>query len=284
MSKAVVMGYACIDYPATLNGYFEPDRTVTIQQRPSGGFPRPGGCVLYAARPLAVKGIPVSVLSWAGADAHGKLFASSVENDGIGVSGIVTIKSGATPMAFMIYQADGSCGCLFDPGILGQEFLSVEQRELILGAELLCVTVGPPAITEEALALIGGDCKLAWIMKNDPLSFPEPLRVKLASRADCIFCNRRERGWVDKALAKSASRKRPLVVETAGGETVKATQDEEVVQIEVEPLRFSDSTGAGDTLAGGCLAAILSGERDSRVIVSHGIDAAAALLRGRSGG
>lgn len=284
MSGAVVIGYASMDYPATLNGHVEANRTVMIRRRPSDAFPRPGGCALYAARPLAAKGIPVSVLSWVGADDHGKLFSSSAEWDGIDTRGILAVESGATPVTFMIYQADGSCACLFDPGISGREFLSGEQSELIVRAELFCVAVAPPAIVEQALALIGGNCKLAWIMKKDPLSFPEPLRIKLASRADYIFCNRRERDWVDGALAKSASDRRPLVVETAGGEAVRAEAGGQAVRIGVEPLRCDDPTGAGDTLAGGCLAAILAGERELESVVSSGIGAAAALLRGRRSG
>jgi len=288
MSRAGAIGYACVDYAATLDGHFAPDRTVMIRQRASDAFPRPGGCALYAARPLAARGTAVALLSWVGADEHGQLFASSVEQAGIGGGGIVTIEPGSTPMAFMIYQADGSCGCLFDPGILGKEFLSPEQQRLIANAGLCCVTVGPAAITRQALALLDEDCELAWVMKNDPVSFPEPLRIELACRASYIFCNRQERGWVDDALAKSSQspqrKRQPLVVETAGAEAVRVADVERVFELEVEPLHCEDSTGAGDTLAGGCLAAVLAGERDPCAIVSCGIAAAAALLRSRAAG
>ena len=184
----------------------------------------------------------------------------------------------------MIYQQDGSCGCLFDPGMLGSETLSERQATLIGGADLLCVTVGPPGIAREALALIGSECKVAWVMKNDPLSYPKDLRVALAARADYIFCNRQERAWVDEGLEAARSHRDPMIVVTSGGEAVAAQHNGTSVRVDVEPLAFDDPSGAGDTLAGGCLAAMIAGEQDLRSIVASGINAAASLLRGRSYG
>ena len=130
----------------------------------------------------------------------------------------------------MIYQQDGSCGCLFDPGMLGRESLTEKQKALIAGADLLCVTVGPPDIAKQALGLIDDQCKVAWVMKNDPLSFPKKLRPALASRADYIFCNRQEREWVDEALAETQARRQPMIVETAGGNAVMAQRNNDAVR------------------------------------------------------
>ena len=284
MNRVAVIGYASIDFPAVLDGYFSGDRTVMIRQRPADAFPRPGGCPLYVARPIARESIDVSIVTWVGADPHGELFTSWTAGDGVGVDGIATIEPGSTPVCFMIYQQDGSCGCLFDPGMLGRESLTDRQKEVIAAADLLCVTVGPPGIAAEALALIDGDCRVAWVMKNDPLSFPIELRTALAARADYIFCNRQEREWVDEGLAATPSHRLPVIVETAGGEAVRAEWDSIKIRVDVEPLSFDDASGAGDTLAGGCLAALLAGESDLRAVVANGIDAAASLLRERSYG
>ena len=284
MTRVAVLGYASIDFPAVLDGFFEGDRTVMIRRRPADAFPRPGGCPLYVARPLAGNGADVSIVTWVGADRYGELFTSWTEGDGVGVKGIATVEPGNTPVCFMIYQSDGSCGCLFDPGMLGRETLTDRQKELIAAADLLCVTVGPPGIAAEALALADGDCRVAWVMKNDPLSYPVELRTALAGRADYIFCNRQERAWVDEGLAKSPMHREPLIVETAGAEAVNAARRNSRVRVDVEPLSFDDASGAGDTLAGGCLSAILAGERDLRKVVSSGIHAAASLLRERSYG
>ena len=284
MTQVAVIGYASIDFPAVLDGFFAGDRTVMIRNRPADAFPRPGGCPLYVARPIARKGIDVSIVTWVGADRHGELFASWTARDGIGTAGIATIETGNTPVCFMIYQHDGSCGCLFDPGMLGQETLTDGQEKLIGNADLLCLTVGPPGIAREALALIDNECKVAWVMKNDPLSYPEDLRVTLASRSDYIFCNRQEREWVDEGLAGARTHRDPMIVVTAGGEAVSAQLGNLSVRVDVEPLSFDDASGAGDTLAGGCLAAIIDGEPDLRSVVASGINAAASLLRGRSYG
>lgn len=284
MKRVAVIGYASIDFPAVLDGFFSGDRTVMIRHRPADAFPRPGGCPLYVARPIAGEGIDVSIVTWVGADHHGELFVSWTEADGVGVEAIATIEPGNTPVCFMIYQQDGSCGCLFDPGMLGRETLTDRQKEVIAAADLLCVTVGPPGIACEALALVDGDCKVAWVMKNDPLSYPIELRTALAARADYIFCNRQEREWVDEGLAETATQRRPVIVETAGGDAVRAERNGIEVRMDVEPLSFDDASGAGDTLAGGCLAALLAGESDLRTVVASGIDAAASLLRERSYG
>ena len=281
MNRVAVIGYASIDFPAVLDGFFSGDRTVMIRQRPADAFPRPGGCPLYVARPIAREGIDVAIVTWVGADRHGELFTSWTEGDGVGVEAIAIIEPGNTPVCFMIYQQDGSCGCLFDPGMLGRETLTDRQKEVIAAADLLCVTVGPPGIAREALDLIDGDCKVAWVMKNDPLSYPIELRTALAARADYIFCNRQEREWVDEGLAATPGHRRPVIVETAGGDAVQAEWDGITVRVDVEPLSFDDASGAGDTLAGGCLAALLAGESDLRTVVASGIDAAASLLRER---
>lgn len=284
MNKVAVIGYASIDFPAVLDGFFSADRTVMIKQRPADAFPRPGGCPLYVARPIAREGIDVSIVTWVGADPHGELFASWTGSDGVGVEAIATIKPGNTPVCFMIYQQDGSCGCLFDPGMLGRETLTDRQQEVIAAADLLCITVGPPAIARQALTLVDDDCKVAWVMKNDPLSYPMELRTALGARADYIFCNRQEREWVDEGIAETSKSREPVIVETAGGDAVKAEWNGILARVDVEPLSFDDASGAGDTLAGGCLAAIVAGESDLRTVVQSGIDAAASLLRERSYG
>lgn len=284
MTRVAAIGYASIDFPAVLDGFFAGNRTVMIRQRPADAFPRPGGCPLYVARPMARDGIDVSIVTWVGADHHGELFTSWTKRDGVGVEGIATIESGNTPVCFMIYQQDGSCGCLFDPGMLGREALTRRQKDVLAGADLLCVTVGPPGIARQALDLAKGECKIAWVMKNDPLSYPKDLRVALGKRADYIFCNRQEREWVDEALAESPGRGQAVIIETAGADAVTAERNSSQVRVEVEPLSFDDASGAGDTLAGGCLSAIVAGESDLRAVAARGVGAAASLLRKRSYG
>ena len=280
MKKAVAIGYASVDYPAVLDGYFKGDQTVMIKQRPTDAFPRPGGCPLYVAGPLAAAGCETSVITWVGEDDLGGFFRSHATAAGIDVRGIASVAPGATPVCFMIYQEDGSCCCCFDPGLLGSEQLSREQADLIRDAALVCFTVGPPEIGMEALGLAADDSTVAWVAKNDPKSYPEALRSMLGKRADYIFCNVHERAWIDRALL-DRDRSPPLIVETNGAEKVKVEQGERIDYLDVPPLQFTDPSGAGDTLAGGCLAAVAGGERDSTQIGAAGISAAVSLLRQR---
>lgn len=282
MKKAVAIGYASLDYPAVLDGYFQADRTVLIKQRPTDCFPRPGGSPLYVARPLAETGCNTAIITWVGDDDMGQLFRSYASRNRIETSGIAVVASGATPVCFLLYQEDGSCGCCFDPGFLGKEVLSEEQIQLIKAADLVCVTVGPPDIgTRTVVELVSDDAVLAWVAKNDPKSYPEGLRMMLGERVDYIFCNYHERAWIDSALLRR-KRPRPLIVETNGAAAVKVEWGRYIDHLDVPRLRFNDASGAGDTLAGGCLAAVAHGETDATRIAAAGIAAAARLLRQRS--
>ena len=281
MKNIVVIGYACMDYSAVLDGYFKGDQTVMIKQRPADSFPRPGGCPLYVARPLPSESNSVSIISWVGDDSLGELFRTSVTDAGVDARGISTVESGTTPVSFMIYQEDGSCGCCFDPGMLGREILSSQQSNLIREADLLCVTVGPPEIAQRALSLVSDSCEVAWVAKNDPLSYPADLSKQLGVRAEFIFCNHTEREWIDESLAHR-ERSAPLIIQTAGANPVLIEQGGIRTTVEVASITFDDATGAGDTLAGGCLRALADGNNDPESIARSGIDSAAKLLRSRS--
>lgn len=280
MKAAVAIGYASLDYPAVLDGYFQGNQTVLIKQRPTDSFPRPGGSPLYVAGPLASTSCTTSIITWVGEDDMGELFRSYVAREGVDTGGISVVASGATPICFMIYQQDGSCCCCFDPGFLGSEELSQEQADLIREADLLCITVGPPDIGAQALALVSDDVAVAWVAKNDPQSYPEELRAKLGQRADYIFCNVHERAWIDAALT-GRTKSAPLIVETNGAEEVKVECGDQIEYLVVPVLEFNDASGAGDTLAGGCLAAVARGESNAARIGAAGISAASHLLKQR---
>ena len=281
MKNIVIIGYASIDYPAVLDGYFKGDQTVMIKQRPADAFPRPGGCPLYVAKPLTSDASKVSIITWVGDDDLGTLFQSWVAKEGVNVDGIATVESGNTPVCFLIYQADGSCGCCFDPGMLGREALEQSQIDLLREADLLCITVGPPEIGRQALSTISDTCKVAWVAKNDPLSYPSDFRQQLGTRADFIFCNQQERSWIDGAVPSDRTSK-PLIIETSGGDSVHVDHSRQRTSVAVTPISFNDASGAGDTLAGGSLHAIAAGITDHESIAISGIKSAAMLLQSRS--
>lgn len=276
---AAILGYASMDYPAILDGFFAGDQTVLMKRSSVESFPRPGGCPLYVAGPLADSGVTTAIITWVGDDELGERFRQSVATHGIAPDGIATVSPGNTPNCFLLYQQDGSCGCCFDPGLMGREVLTDTQRGIISAADLVCFTVGPPDLAIEALNLLRADAKVAWVAKNDPISFPTKLRDLLGSRADYIFCNEAERSSVDDALS-GRKRPAPLIVETNGAGAVHVTHDDQARELGVEPLEVSDPCGAGDTLAGGCLSALNAGKNPEDV-GRNGIAAARRLLEQR---
>lgn len=281
MIRAAVTGYASIDYPVIVDGYFKGNHTVIIRERAGDAFPRAGGSHLYVGRCLALAGINTSLITWIGDDDPGEFFRSCAVNDGIDTDGIAVVKPGLTPICLLIYQEDGSCGCCFDPGFMGTEALTPQQVDLIRAADLLCITVGPPDIGKQALKLAHDDALIAWVAKNDPISYPEELRILLGQNADYIFCNTHEREWVNTALS-FREKPEPLIVETNGAKNVRVEQGGQLDELKVKLLEFSDASGAGDTLAGGSLAAAMNGETDMKLIAEAGMDAAYALLQQRA--
>ena len=281
MNNVVALGYASIDYPAVLDGFFVGDKTVMIKQRPYDNFPRPGGSPLYVARPMINSANDISLITWLGNDQHGRLFLKCADDALINTTGIETFSDGNTPICFLIYQDDGSCGCCFDPGMLGREYLSERQKSLLRNADLLVVTVGPSSIAEQALKLIPATCDVAWVAKNDPISYPKTLRMQLGARCKYIFCNTRERTWIDDAIENQPVTAR-IIVETNGASEVKIESAGQANYVDVPKLEFHDPCGAGDTLAGGCLGAIIRGSDSLSEIACAGINAATQLLRTRA--
>jgi ribokinase len=278
MKRSVFMGYAALEYAVELEGAFKADWTTLIRHRHKQPWPRPGGCHFYAAVPVARAGGAPALITWIGDDAMGTLYRTCCGEEGIGVQGVISIP-GATPLCFLIYQPDGSCGCLFDFGMSGRVAITPEQERLIAAADLVCITVGPAAASMRALELIHPEATVAWITKNDPASFIPPLREMLARRAQFIFCNARERAWVDEVTGERPADQ--VIIQTGGAEAVQVHRSGSVTHLAVNALRMHDTTGAGDTLAGGALAAILHGETDIVRAVREGIDAAYELLSER---
>ncbi len=106
----------------------------------------------------------------------------------------------------LIYNPGGDCACLYDPGIKGEIALTEHQQQLLAAASWICVTIGPKEVTEEVLKIVREDQKLAWIVKNDPNALTSDQAARLASRADVIFCNGRERAFLAEVKSDRKAR------------------------------------------------------------------------------
>ncbi|MEO4042756.1 carbohydrate kinase family protein [Hoeflea sp. CAU 1731] len=278
MTQLAVTGYASLDYPVALSGRAEGNATTHIKWRSAEDWPRLGGCPAYVTAAAVSHGVTASPVCWTGANREGDLFVSALEKKGVSTAGVDRIEGERAPSAMLIYQSDGSCICLYDPAFGGAERLTDDQAEVVAEAENLCVTVGPGHLMDAILAARNPQGRLSWVLKNDLNCFTPEICRRLSADAEIIFCNRHERGLI------AETRDDVLIVETQGAEGVVVERCGERTEIAVEPVSALDTTGAGDTFAGGFLGAWNSGVDDPVEAARCGIADVRTLLVERSGG
>jgi ribokinase len=283
MTGIVITGYASLDHVIVLDGDVQPGRTTTILSRPQSAWPRLGGGPAYVA--LAVHaGYPGAAVpvSWVGTDALGENYIADLGRRGISGAGIARIEGARTPISVLAYDSHGDCACLYDPGLPDGIGLTGDQRALIATSDWIGVTIGPKVVTTDLLALIRDDQKLAWIVKNDPRAILPEQTAALFARADLVFCNGRERAFLEEARTDDQARREgQIVVETRGRLGALFLRADESRFVAAEPVDVNDPTGAGDTFAGGVIAAIMKGETDLEAIGHAGNAAARTLLLDR---
>ena len=143
----------------------------------------------------------------------------------------------------MAYQSDGGCACLYDPGLAGSETLEEAQRAAISNASHLCISVGPAHLTEEILSLRNPNALLYWAVKDDPACFTHDVRAQLSVEADVSFCSASERALIKRTSA--------VIVQTRGGQGVTIMANGQSKDLPATEVQATDTTGAGDTFAGG---------------------------------
>lgn len=278
-----IIGYASLDHVAMLDSVPRPGRTSTILARPRNAWPRLGGSPAYVASALAAAGVAnARPVSWIGEDAAGEAYLAQLRDRGVAVDAMARVPGARTPIAVLAYDPDGGCACLYDPGMPKDLDLSAAQRDVVARAGWLCVTIGPTRATLAALDALGPAARLAWVVKDDPRALTPELAARLAARADLICHSRAERSFVEAAF-RAAPEARPgrILVETLGGEGAVVSRAGTSRTVPTVPFETPDPTGAGDTFAGGVIAALAGGETDLVAVVEAGHRAAATLLRSR---
>lgn len=283
MSRIAITGYASLDHVIVLDGDVVPGRTTTIINRSVKSWPRLGGGPAYVA--LAVHGaypgasLPVS---WVGEDALGDNYVAQLGGQGISGDGMEKVVGARSPVAVLAYDQHSDCAVLYDPGLPPGVGLSEAQRRIVQACEWVGVTIGPLAVNDQLLTLLRDDQKLAWVVKNDPKAITPAQSAALYERADLVFCNGRERAFLEDARATGPTpRAGQIIVETQGRRGALFIRGDESHFVAAEPVEVTDPTGAGDTFAGGVIAAIMKGETDLEAIGRAGNAAARALLLDR---
>ncbi|HJV43976.1 carbohydrate kinase family protein [Caulobacter sp.] len=276
MVAVVVAGFATIDYVARVEGDFTGRGTLLMRQGAEDAWPRAGGAALFAGAALARAGVAAAPLAWIGDDGDGETYREACRQAGVSLEGVATMAGASSTRCLLIYNADGTYGCLLRPGAA---LLTEGQRRLVLGTSWLVAAAGPPEILRELLDAVLPSTRLVWIAKDDPACFPPDLVARLSRRADVVFCNAGERAWLEAGREDPAPAGQ-LLFETRGGGGVRVEGAGEAFQLPVVALAVDDATGAGDTFAGAALAALIHGG-SSRVAAEAGIAAAGTLLKGR---
>ena len=274
MTHLVVTGYASLDHVLVLAGDIAKDRTTRVTRRDPAAWPRAGGCPTYVAQAAVRAGQRAAPVVWIGDDAPGRVLVAQYASAGLDGAGVATLKGGRSPISVLAYQPDGAVSCLYDPGFAGQERLSEAQAALIAGASHLCLTVGPGHLVDAILGSAPASARLYWAVKNDTQSFDDTARARLSQRADVIFCNHAE-----QELILGGTAVRVVTHGAAGAEVIGRTGS---IRAPV-PRRItaSDATGAGDSFAGGYIAAEMTGITDPAAALQAGMAAAAQLLMER---
>lgn len=281
--KIAITGFASLDHVAMLDGVPIPGRTTTILDRPDGAWPRLGGSPAYVAAALALGGVTEAIpVSWIGDDEAGRDYRRTLCKNGVSDRGLAVVDGARTPVAILAYEPAGGCICLYHPGIPKRLTLSRAQITLLDSVDWLCITVGPQCATAAALDALGPSARLAWVVKDDPEALPKALAARIATRADLICHSRAEAAFVAGVLEASGPGKPGrILIETKGGAGASAMRGSETVFVGAKPIDIADPTGAGDTFAGGALAALALGETALAPIVEAGHQAARKLLETR---
>ena len=275
MTSLAVTGYASVDYAFGLSGQIEGDHTTLINSRDCDNWPRIGGCPAYVAMAVSAQEQEALPVTWVGKDNHARIYLDSLARSRICTDGVMQVGHNS-PMAILAYQQDGTCACLFDPAFSGKEDLTTQQKKVIGAASHLCITVGPPHLMEAVLTSRSPSARLYWICKNDAHSFTSEIRTSLSEQADVIFCSGSERDLVGETS------QHVTIVETQGSKGVTITKGDLQETIGVEPIVVRDTTGAGDTFAGGYIAAEMAGISDSVKAAQTGLESAKFMLQARS--
>lgn len=278
MTALCVTGFGSLDYAVTLGGFVRPDSTTLIEQRDASAWPRCGGCPAYVARAAVGGGQMAHIVSWMGDNEEGDLYCDRLSAEGVDTSGIARIPASRSPTSLLVYQADGSCACLYDSALGGRERLTERQHSLIAEASHLCVSVGPAPLVRPTVEARRNDARLYWLVKNDAAAVIPDVSRLLSKQADVVFCNSAERALVD------ATRGTSIIVETRGVDGVVVTDGDRMVTVDVERVETPDTTGAGDTFAGAFIAAEMDGVGDPVVAAERAVAQTATFLRDRGTG
>lgn len=224
----------------------------------------PGGSPLNVAVGLARLGIPTTLHSSFGADAHGRAIAEHLAASGVAVTA-TTIGAEATSVAAATIGPDGAAA--YDFRITWAP-APVDSRgfDLVHAGSIGAAFEPGAARVEEALGAATG------LVSFDPNIRPALMPDRVVARArverfvalaDVVKASDEDVAWlypeetVDAVLARWRALGPQLVVVTRGGDGADALTPTGPLHADVPPTRVADTIGAGDSFMAGLLADLL---------------------------
>lgn len=233
---------------------------------------RAGGCPLNAARVLAALGAEPILYSALGEDGMARELAAAVDRFGLSREALYPLPGGKTGYCLIVLDREGErtfftyrgCEGHFDRARLSPALVEELAAVFVTGIYLVY-----PGWSEGAVAFLEELSARGIPVLFDPGSLigemdPGLLR-RTAEAAAILTPNRWERRELERILSVPdlpawAADRGAASLETRGAEGAVLTTREGTRVIPPYPTRVVDTTGAGDSFAGGLLAALLGGQ------------------------
>ena len=236
-------------------------------------FQKAGGCPYNVARTLQNLGLDPVLYSAISSDEMGRELARTVEQEGLNPSALYPLEGEPTGCCMIVLDGEGErtfftfrgCEGHFDPARLPRPVAEKAAAVFVTGIYLLY-----PGWSERAVDFLEELASAGTPVLFDPgplLGEMDPaLLRRMVELASILTPNRRERRELERLLGIPSlpewgfARRLVCLAETWGEGGARLYTPEGAKTLPALPAQVVDTTGAGDSFAGGLLAGLLMGQ------------------------
>ena len=236
-------------------------------------FQKAGGCPYNVARTLQNLGLDPVLYSAISSDEAGRELARTVEREGLNPSALYPLEGEPTGCCMIVLDGEGErtfftfrgCEGHFDPARLPRPMAEEAAAVFVTGIYLLY-----PGWSEKAVDFLEELASAGTPVLFDPgplLGEMDPaLLRRMVELASILTPNRQERRELERLLGIPSlpewgfARRLVCLAETWGEGRARLYTPEGAKTLPALPAQVVDTTGAGDSFAGGLLAGLLMGQ------------------------
>lgn len=236
-------------------------------------FQKVGGCPYNVARTLQNLGLDPVLYSAISSDEAGRELARTVEREGLNPSALYPLEGEPTGCCMIVLDGEGErtfftfrgCEGHFDPARLPRPVVEEAAAVFVTGIYLLY-----PGWSEKAVDFLEELASAGTPVLFDPgplLGEMDPaLLRRMVELASILTPNRQERRELERLLGIPSlpewgfARRLVCLAETWGEGGARLYTPEGAKTLPALPAQVVDTTGAGDSFAGGLLAGLLMGQ------------------------